>query len=120
MSDPTVVPLAKPEQTELNPEGNTTVVQTAPAQVTTVTQERDLKDWAPLILMLVVTFGFFTDVAVMLFHEIPAGNLNVANTLTGYIASAWTVAMAYWFGSTATSKTKDTTISNLANKGPQA
>jgi hypothetical protein len=108
-----------PPAAPLNPAGDTTVVQTAPATATTITKSADWRDNAPLVLMLLVTCGFFGDVAVMLFHEIPPGNLNVANTLTGSIATAWVTAMSYWFGSTAGSKTKDATISQLATtKGP--
>src|SRR6266513_378076 len=99
-ADTTVVPLAGKPLTD-PPDAALDPAVPAPAATTI-----DWKDSAPLLLMVLVTTGFFGLVLLMVFHQIPPENVNVVNVVLGSIGTAWVSAMSYFFGSTAASKSK--------------
>ncbi len=66
-----------------------------------------------LLVSLVATVAFG---AVLFFWVIrpPTVNSDVLNVLVGALSAGYIQTLNYWFGSSAGSKQKDTTISNLA------
>lgn len=59
------------------------------------------KTWIVPLLAILVTFGFFTLLALMLFHSIPTASENVLDTLIGVLGTAWIAIVNYYFGSSA-------------------
>ncbi len=78
--------------------------------------KRDIvHDIIRLFLTVAVTAGFFGCLAALIFKEVPAANRDVLLTMTGSLGTAWAGCIVAWaFGSSAQSATKDATISQLA------
>jgi hypothetical protein len=70
-------------------------------------REISVKDVTPSILAYVLTLGFFGLLALMVFHDVPAANDAAVNILLGALGTGWIQSMAYYFGSSAGSRTKD-------------
>ena len=64
-------------------------------------REIERQDWTPRVLAYLVTAGFFTMLAVMVFAEIPAASKEPLYILLGSLGTAWTSIISYYFGSTA-------------------
>ena len=58
-------------------------------------------------LGLILTAGFFGLLFVLCFHTVPDPNLAMLNIVLGSLGTAWIGAMAYFFGSSRGSQTKD-------------
>lgn len=87
-------------------------IQTADVQSARAMQTAT-KSWVPGTLMLSVTIGFFGMLGALLFHDIPAANSTIVNIAVGALGSGWTMGLSYFFGSSASSHDKDTSIANL-------
>lgn len=72
-----------------------------------------LRDWLPAVLAVIVTFGFFAFVGVMLFHEIPERNTQMLNITLGSVGSGWLMCLSYYVGTTVGAARKDDTISAM-------
>lgn len=70
----------------------------------------------PFLLMMLVTLGLFGLLMIMCFHEVPDKNAATVNTGIGLIATGWSIGVGYFWGSSAQSKTKDSTINTLVSK----
>ncbi len=70
----------------------------------------------PRILAGGVTLGFFGILALMMFHEVPAGGKDVLLAMTGTLGTAWVAVVSYYFGSSAGSSAKTDALANLANR----
>lgn len=77
-------------------------------------REVAVKDKIPAILSLAVTAGFFTILALLLFHLVPEGSRDMLSVLTGTLGTAWIGIINYFFGSSAGSASKQGTISKIA------
>lgn len=75
-------------------------------------------DRAPFVLMMVVTFGLFGLLVMMNFHPVPENSKDLMNIMLGAIGTGWVAGINYFFGSSATSRTKDSAIATLAAKAP--
>ncbi|OZI23759.1 hypothetical protein CAL26_10030 [Bordetella genomosp. 9] len=64
-------------------------------------REVETHDWTPRALAFVVTFGFFSVLAAMIWAPLPDGVKEPLLILLGSLGTAWTTIMAYYFGSTA-------------------
>lgn len=73
-----------------------------------------LHDHAPTVLAMLVTFGFFGMLGVMAFHDLPVGNRDMLNIMLGSLGAAWVAVVSYYFGSSAGSRAKDSSIAALA------
>jgi len=69
------------------------------------------------LLACVVCGLFGGTLYVLAFHDIPANNKDVLLTLAGLLGTGFSGLVQYYFGSSASSRTKDTTITALT-KGP--
>lgn len=69
------------------------------------------QDWTPSILAGAVTIGFFGMLAILSFHEVPAGSKPIIFAMTGSLGTAWIAIVTYYFGSSRGSSAKDSTIS---------
>jgi hypothetical protein len=79
-------------------------------------REIALRDSAPKILACVIVAGFFTVLGAMMFVEIPVQAVQPVNILLGALTIMLSQVGNYYFGSSAGSKSKHETISNLINK----
>lgn len=77
-------------------------------------------DRAPFVLMMVVTFGLFGLLVMMNFHPVPDASKDLMNIMLGAIGTGWVAGINYFFGSSASARTKDTAIATLAAKSPAA
>lgn len=68
----------------------------------------------PFALALITTAGFFGCLFFMLFEKYPSDNKDLINTMVGSLGTIWILQMQFFFGSSASSKYKDQTISQIA------
>lgn len=69
-------------------------------------REIAVRDKIPAILAIAVTVGFFSLLALLAFHEIPAAAHDILMTMIGVLGSAWMGIVTYYFGSSAGSAEK--------------
>lgn len=73
-----------------------------------------LKNAAPIFICMMVTIGFFSCLYILAFVPIPEDNRDIFNTLTGGLGVSWAKSVGFFFDSSASSKQKDETISEIA------
>lgn len=72
---------------------------------------------ALFVLASIVMLMFFTMMIVLSFHEVPDKNKDLIDTLLGILGSTgFAGVVAFFFGTSASSMAKDTTIRSLASK----
>jgi hypothetical protein len=84
----------------------------ARAQTMTLASNGSPIAWGAPVVSTLVVAGFLAMVAALLFRTIP--DTAVTNILLGTLAAAFVQVVNYWLGSSAGSKTKDTTIRAIA------
>ncbi len=77
-------------------------------------REMALRDMTPTILAYSVTGGFFGVLGMLAFVEVPLGTKEVLYVMVGSLGTAWTGIIAYYFGSSSGSASKQATIDKLA------
>ncbi len=70
-------------------------------------REMALKDYTPSVLAYILTAGFFGLVFALLQYDVPVENKAVLFQLSGILGTAWIGCVGYYFGSSASSRTKD-------------
>lgn len=65
------------------------------------------QDWTPTVLAGVLSLGFFGLVYLMVVRSVPPENANAVNILLGTLGTGWVQSIAYYFGSSYGSKSKD-------------
>lgn len=75
-------------------------------------REAAVKDITPSVLAYGLTLGFFGLIGAAIALPFPEANQNILTMLMGSIGTAWVGAMAYYFGSTAGSREKNTMLAN--------
>jgi hypothetical protein len=73
---------------------------------------------APFLLAMVITIGLFVIFGIMVFHPLAQENHDVITSIISIVLTVWVTACGYFFGTSASSKSKDTTISNLLTAKP--
>lgn len=66
-----------------------------------------VRDSTPKILAYVLTAGYFTFIAAILFHPVPKESERVIDMMLGSLSTVWIGAMTYYHGSSAGSALKD-------------
>lgn len=66
------------------------------------------------ILSSIITIGFFGLLWYMVKFDVPAANKDMLNIMLGSLGTAWITCVAFYFGSSSSSKTKDDTIKQLS------
>lgn len=74
----------------------------------------------PAILALILVGGLFAILFLLLFHEIPDKNRDAFNIVFGAISGSVGTCVAFYFGSSKSTATKDATIAGLAKTAVQA
>ena len=67
----------------------------------------------PAWLSFIVTVGYFGILLLMMAGKVQLSDSQALLLMLGSLTTAWGMVMAFWFGTTAGSKTKDATIENL-------
>lgn len=75
---------------------------------------------APFTLLMILTLGLFGLLVMMNFHPVPDNSKDLMNIMLGAIVTGWVAGVNYFFGSSASAKSKDTAIATLAAKTPPA
>jgi hypothetical protein len=57
------------------------------------------RDYIPSIIAIMITLGFFSVLAIMMFYPIQADASNVIDVLLGALGTAWISCVSYYFGS---------------------
>lgn len=71
-----------------------------------------------IMLSLIVSLGFFFCLYYLLNRDIPANNKEVLYTMLGSLGTVWVLQMNYFFGSTQSSKEKDSQLTQIALNTP--
>jgi hypothetical protein len=77
-------------------------------------REAAVHDWMPGTLGMTITLGFFSVLVYMMMHHIPQEDRDTLNIMLGSLGTAWIAVVSYYFGSSAGSRAKDTTIDKLS------
>lgn len=70
-------------------------------------REIALRDRIPAILAIGITAGFFSVLALVVFHRLPAESRDTVNIMLGALGTAWIAVVTYYFGSSAGSDRKN-------------
>lgn len=73
-----------------------------------------LKNAAPIMICLLITFGFFSCLYRLSTVDVPASNRDLFNIMIGVLGTVWVKSTGFFFDSSASSKQKDETISQIA------
>ena len=81
-------------------------------------REAEVKDWTPALLALLLTLGFFSALGFMMAHGLSRDTAGSEALLTmlGSLGTGFTMVLAYYFGSSAGSETKNSIIAALSRK----
>jgi len=71
------------------------------------------------VLAIVVSIGFFALLGLLFFHAIPKENHDAAMLCLGSLGTGWVTIIAYYFGSSMSSRVKDETIKKIADAAGQ-
>jgi len=69
-------------------------------------REMSVKDNTPRNLAYIVTAGYFSLVAALMFGSIPVANKDILFIMFGTMGTAWTGCLAYYFSTTSSSRQK--------------
>ena len=76
-------------------------------------REMTVKDKIPAILAILVTFGFFVVLAIVMFVVLPTEIGQAMYILLGTLAGGWSSVLNYYFGSSSGSNAKNAIIERL-------
>jgi hypothetical protein len=76
-------------------------------------REIAVHDNTPKILAYLLTVGFFSILALLIFHGVPESSRDIVNILIGSLGTAWIGFMVYYSGSSAGSAAKQALIGAL-------
>ena len=79
-------------------------------------RETAIKDKTPAILAYSITGGFFGVLFYMLNYEVPYAEREVLFVMLGSLGTAWTGIIAYYFGSSNSSSSKQSLIERMVTK----
>lgn len=79
-------------------------------------REAAIKDKTPAILAYSITGGFFGVLFYMLNYEVPYAEREVLFVRLGSLGTAWTGIIAYYFGSSNSSSSKQSLIERMVTK----
>jgi hypothetical protein len=79
-------------------------------------REMEVKDYVPGILAGIITVGFFGVLGFMLSNSLPETGRDALLVMLGALGGAWGSVVAYYFGSSSGSNSKNALIEKLTSK----
>lgn len=79
-------------------------------------REIALRDRMPAVLAIVLTAGMFGSIAMLAFVQIPQQSREPLLLLVGSLSTAWGAAMAFYHGSSSSSRAKDAVLGKMAGR----
>jgi hypothetical protein len=76
-------------------------------------REVKLRDWTPRLLAASVTIGFFSVLGYMISYGLPQHGGEAMLVMLGTLGTAWGAIISYYFGSSAGSREKNDTLSQV-------
>ncbi len=76
-------------------------------------------NWMRGGLAIALALAFFGALAALFWLTVPEPNKDMINFMLGQLSGALGVALAFYYGTTQASATKDSTINNLSRDGEQ-
>lgn len=78
-------------------------------------REREIavKDKMPAVLAVLITAGFFGTLGYIIRYGVPQDNSQVLYMMLGTLGSAWVGVVGYYFGTSASSQTKNQIIAGM-------
>lgn len=73
-------------------------------------------EYVPAALATLMCIGFFAVLFVMMFKAIPPANLSTVNIVIGAVGGSVTTIVAFYFGSSKSSQSKDETLQSIAKE----
>jgi hypothetical protein len=89
-------------------------VQNARNQTVKLAEAGSVIAWGAPIISILITFGFFAMLYVVIRQEIPESSQTLANIMLGSLGTSFTAVVGYWVGSSAGSAQKTNTLEKLA------
>lgn len=75
-------------------------------------REMTVRDFVPGVLAMLLTVGFFSLLGWLVGHEPPAGSATILNVMLGSLGTGWVTMLAYYYGSSASSASKNSLLYN--------
>lgn len=82
--------------------------------------KRIRRDWAPLVIGLIITIQFFGTLSYLIQHNMPDDNREPVLLMLETVKTVWIMAMGYFFGTTASSARKDDIIAKAGPVDPHS
>lgn len=77
--------------------------------------KRIRRDWAPMVLTIIITMEFFATLAYLIREKVPTESRETVLAMIETLKTVWIMAVSYYFGTTAGSARKTEVI---AASGP--
>lgn len=89
-------------------------VQSARSQTVKLAEAGSAIAWGAPLISVLITFGFFAMLYLVIRQEIPESSQTLANIMLGSLGTSFTAVVGYWVGSSAGSAQKTNALEKIA------